>query len=52
LNTSKIEVLRRPIEFTLDSVVGMNDPASGRLAILDRHVEGIDDESRVLRVVD
>ena len=30
----------------------MNDPARGRLAILDRHVEGIDDESRVLRVVD
>ena len=30
----------------------MNDSAGGRLAVLDRHVEGIDDEVPVLRVVD
>ena len=36
----------------LDSVVGMNDPADGRLAILDCHVERVDDEFRVVGVVD
>ena len=46
------DLVRERLRRELDSVVGLHDPASGRLAILDRQVESLDNEIRVLRFVD
>src|SRR5205823_8389605 len=39
-----LEVLRRPLEPGLGSVIGMHDRALGGLASPDRHLERVDDE--------
>src|SRR5215213_4862959 len=45
INTSKIRVLRRPVESALRPVVGVRDAlASGWAAPPERHLEGVDDE--------
>ena len=44
LNTSEVRVLRRPVESTLDSMIGMNDPAGRRCARPNSHIKGVDDE--------
>jgi len=43
-----LEVLRRPVESTLDSMIGMHDASYTNDALSDRHVKGVNDQLRVL----
>jgi hypothetical protein len=52
LNTSEVKVLRRPVEFALDSVIGVDDPTWLGTPVADGHVERIDDQRGVLSRVD
>ena len=52
MNPSHIEVLRRPIEFTLDPVVGVNYRSLLGPTLRDGHVEGVHHELGVLDRVD
>ena len=52
IDTSIIKLLRRPLEFALRAVVGVDDAARCRTAILDGHVEGVHNQVRILHAVD
>nr|WP_234935367.1 MULTISPECIES: hypothetical protein [Mycobacteriaceae] len=51
-NTSTVKVLRRPVESALHAVIAVNNDAGLRIAISDRHAQGVGDQGRGLAGVD